>query len=78
MGGGEIRAERLPNLASDLVRLKVNVIVGATTPLIHAAKNASETIPIVYGGHHRPCGSRGQPCPFRREQLPHRSPEVGR
>ena len=39
--------ERLPGLASDLVRLKVDLIVasGGTTPL--AAKRATSTIPIV-------------------------------
>ena len=39
--------ERLPNLAAELVSLKVNVILGATTPLISAVKDATKTIPIV-------------------------------
>src|SRR5439155_17770028 len=40
--------DRLPNLAAELVRLKVDVIVtsGGTTT-IFAAKNATERIPIV-------------------------------
>jgi putative ABC transport system substrate-binding protein len=43
----EQKNERLPELAADLVRLKVDLIVtsGGTSPL--AAKNATATIPIV-------------------------------
>ena len=43
----EQKSERLPELAADLVRLKVDLIVtsGGPTPL--AAKNATSTIPIV-------------------------------
>jgi putative ABC transport system substrate-binding protein len=43
----EQKNERLPELAAELVRLKVDLIVtsGGTTPL--AAKNATTTIPIV-------------------------------
>jgi putative ABC transport system substrate-binding protein len=43
----EQKNERLPELAADLVRLKVDLIVtsGGTTPL--AAKKATSTIPIV-------------------------------
>jgi putative tryptophan/tyrosine transport system substrate-binding protein len=39
--------ERLPVLAADLVRLKVDVIVTEGTPPSHAAKQATTTIPIV-------------------------------
>ena len=39
--------ERLPELAAELVRLKVNVIVAAVTQASLAAKNATGTIPIV-------------------------------
>jgi putative ABC transport system substrate-binding protein len=39
--------ERLPELAADLVRLKVDVIVTAVTQASLAAKNATGTIPIV-------------------------------
>jgi putative ABC transport system substrate-binding protein len=43
----EQKPERLPELAADLVRLKVDVIVAAGTPPPLAAKNATTTIPIV-------------------------------
>src|SRR5262245_20401062 len=44
----EERVDRLPDLAAELVRLKVDLIVGsAGTPVATAAKNATETIPIV-------------------------------
>src|SRR6266478_317022 len=39
--------ERFPNLADELVQLKVNVIVANSTPATQAAKNATQTIPIV-------------------------------
>ena len=39
--------ERLPELAADLVRLKVDVLVVADAPAAHAAKKAASTIPIV-------------------------------
>jgi len=39
--------DRLPGLAAELVRLKVNVIVADGPPAIQAAKHATETIPIV-------------------------------
>jgi putative ABC transport system substrate-binding protein len=41
------RAERFPDLASELVRLKVDLIVTRGTPAAKAAKNATETIPVV-------------------------------
>jgi putative ABC transport system substrate-binding protein len=44
---GEGRTERLPALAAGLVRLKVDVIVAASTPAIRAARQASGSIPIV-------------------------------
>jgi putative ABC transport system substrate-binding protein len=39
--------ERFPNLADELVQLKINVIVANSTPATQAAKNATRTIPIV-------------------------------
>ncbi len=41
------RAERFPELASELVRLKVDLIVTRGTPATEAAKNASENTPIL-------------------------------
>jgi putative ABC transport system substrate-binding protein len=40
-------ASRLPSLAEELVRLKPDVIVAATTPGVLAAKQATASIPIV-------------------------------
>src|SRR5918993_1244914 len=41
------RAERFPDLASELVRLKVDLIVTRGTPATQAAQNATGTIPVV-------------------------------
>ncbi len=41
------KRDRYPALAEELVRLKVDLIVTATNPMIRAAKNATRTIPIV-------------------------------
>jgi len=43
----EGRHDRLPGLAAELVSLRVDIIVTATTPVALAAKNATRTIPIV-------------------------------
>ena len=47
----EGKPDRLPDLAAELVRLKVDIIVvaGGTEP-VRAAKNATKTIPIVMTG----------------------------
>ncbi len=39
--------ERFPALASELVRLKVDVILAPNTPVARAAQRATTTIPIV-------------------------------
>jgi putative ABC transport system substrate-binding protein len=44
----EGKPERLPALAAELVALKVDVIVVASTPPALAAKQATKTIPIVF------------------------------
>jgi putative ABC transport system substrate-binding protein len=42
------KLDRLPALADELVRLKVDVLVTPGTPAAIAAKNATRTIPIVF------------------------------
>ena len=48
--------EKLPELAEDLVRLRVDVIVAFVTPASLAAKRATATIPIVMVGTADPVG----------------------
>ena len=48
--------ERLPELAADLVRLKVDLIVGSGTTAALAAKKAATTIPIVMANAGDPVG----------------------
>jgi putative ABC transport system substrate-binding protein len=49
--------ERLPTLAAELVRLKVDVIVAGAPPAPEAARRATATIPIVMINHNDPIGS---------------------
>jgi putative ABC transport system substrate-binding protein len=44
---GEQKSERMPDLAAELVRLKVDLVVVASTPVALAVKKATTTIPIV-------------------------------
>jgi putative ABC transport system substrate-binding protein len=53
----EGRFERLPDLAADLVRLKVDVIITVVTQASLAAKRATRTLPIVMVGVGDPLGS---------------------
>ena len=53
----EQKDERLPELAADLVRLKVDLIVASGTPSSLAAKSATTTIPIVMAQAGDPVGS---------------------
>jgi ABC-type uncharacterized transport system substrate-binding protein len=46
----EGKVDRYPELAAELVRLKVDIILVGGTRLIQAAKNATKTIPIVMVG----------------------------
>jgi putative ABC transport system substrate-binding protein len=43
----EGKFDRLPDLAAELVRMKVDVIVTTGSPGTHAARQATHTIPIV-------------------------------
>jgi len=52
----EGRSDRLPDLAAELVRLKVDVIFAANTSVALAAKNATGTIPIVMATGGDPVG----------------------
>src|SRR5262245_6504925 len=51
--------DRLPDLADEFVRLKVDVIFAPMTNELHAAENATRTIPIVMAtpSDPIPCGS---------------------
>jgi putative tryptophan/tyrosine transport system substrate-binding protein len=53
----EGKAERLSDLASELVRLKVDVIVTSSTPAIQAVKQATAIIPIVMAFSGDPVGT---------------------
>jgi putative ABC transport system substrate-binding protein len=46
----EGKIERLPKLAAELVRLRVEVIVAGGAPAIRAAQHATRTLPIVMAG----------------------------
>ena len=54
---GEQKPERMPELAADLVRLKVDLIVVAVTPSALAAKSATTSIPIVMTAVGDPVGA---------------------
>ena len=51
------KVDRAPELAAELVRLKVDVIVTAGPQSTHVAKEATLTIPIVMGFDNDPVGS---------------------
>ena len=53
----EGKDDRLAEFAADLVRLKVDLIVGGGTRAIIAVKNATQTIPIVMGAASDPVGT---------------------
>ncbi len=50
--------DRMPELAAELVRLKLDVIVTSAPPATHAVKEATSTIPIVMAQDSDPIGSR--------------------
>jgi len=53
----EGRADRWPELVSELVRLKVDLILVGTTLAALAVKNASSSIPVVIAGAIDPVGA---------------------
>jgi len=53
----EGKFDRLPDLAAELVRLKVDVIVTSGPAATHAAKEATKTIPIVMAFDNDPVGN---------------------
>jgi putative tryptophan/tyrosine transport system substrate-binding protein len=53
---GEQKLQHLPDLAAELVRLKVDLIVVGGTPPALAAKNATTTIPILIANTSDPLG----------------------
>jgi putative ABC transport system substrate-binding protein len=51
------RVERLPALAAELVRLKVDVLVAAPAGTALAARNVTSSVPIVFMGEPDPVGT---------------------
>ena len=51
------RFEILPNLAAELIRLKIDVLVVTGAPAAHAAKGATSAIPIVMTNAADPVGT---------------------
>jgi putative ABC transport system substrate-binding protein len=48
--------QQLPDVAAELVRLRVDVIFASSSIYVEAAKQATRTIPIVFGAHADPIG----------------------
>ena len=58
----EGKLDRLPALAAELVRLKVDVIVTGGPTVTRAAKEATATIPIVMTQDSDPVGTGSSPA----------------
>ena len=69
----EEKLDRLPELAAELVRLKVDVIVAAQRCGDPAAKKATKTIPIVMVQYRRSCCA-GLGCQPRATRRKHHGP----
>jgi len=54
---GEGRYDRFQELAEELVRLKVDIIVAPSSVYVEAARRATSTIPIIFAVHADPIGS---------------------
>jgi len=52
----EGKTDRIPDLAAELVRLKVDAVYAQSTPVILAFKQATKTIPIVFNSTSDPIG----------------------
>jgi putative tryptophan/tyrosine transport system substrate-binding protein len=66
----EGKQSRFPELAADIVRSKVDVIVASGDTLVRATKNETSTVPIVMMGFGAdPCRGRyySQSCPTGRQ-----------
>ncbi len=50
------KVERLPEMAAELVRLNVDVILAPSSTQVRAARQATSTIPIVFASHADPVG----------------------
>jgi putative ABC transport system substrate-binding protein len=48
--------DELPELAAELVRMNVDVIVASSSTMVEAARQATKTIPIVFTNHADPVG----------------------
>ena len=59
-------ANRFPQLAAELVRLPLDLIVTRGTPATQAAKAATDTIPIVFTAIGEPAGAAVIPALARR------------
>jgi putative tryptophan/tyrosine transport system substrate-binding protein len=49
--------QQLPELAAELVRLKVDVIFAPSSTMVEPARQATKTIPIVFSNHADPIGT---------------------
>jgi ABC-type uncharacterized transport system substrate-binding protein len=56
-GSADGRPERYPQLVTELLHLNVDLIVTRGTPAVMAAKNATETIPVVMAASGEPVGT---------------------
>jgi|SRR5262245_6883879 len=48
--------EQVPELAAELVRMNVDIIVGTSSTMVEAARRATNSIPIVFYAHADPVG----------------------
>ena len=51
------RAQQLPELAAELVRMRVDVLFAPSSTMVEAARQATKTIPIVFANHADPIGT---------------------